>query len=91
MNLIVTRHSGAVEWLRRRGITGEVISHATEEAVRGRRVFGVLPLALAAEAAEVWSIDLPGLRADQRGVDLTPEEMDDAGASLRGYVVRRAP
>lgn len=86
--VIVTRHSGAVEWLRRRGITGEVFEHVSDPAqVADRTVYGVLPLHLAAVADEVISIDLPGLRPDQRGKDLSPEEMDEAGASLRCYRV----
>ena len=87
--IIVTRHAGLVAWLEARGITGRVISQATPADVRGKRVIGVLPLHLAAEAAEVVVVDMPGLRLDQRGKDLTPEEMDQAGAVLTVYVVTR--
>jgi len=87
--VIVSRHAGAVEWLRRHGITGRVIEHATAEDVRGRVVYGTLPLHLAAEAARVVTIDLPRLRPEQRGQDLTPAEMDAAGAALVAYEVRR--
>ena len=87
-SLIVTRHAGAVEWLRRQGIEGEVVAHVGDpEQVRGRVVYGVLPFYLASIAAEVVTIDMPGLRQDQRGQDLSPEEMDSAGATLRTYVV----
>ena len=65
--------------------------HATPDQVRGRVVYGVLPLHLAAESAEVWSIDLPGLRPEDRGRDLSPAEMDAAGATLRGYRVQSLP
>lgn len=85
--VIATRHAGAVEWLRRQGITGDVISHATVDDVRGRHVVGALPLHLAAEAASITTIDMPQLTPDLRGVDLTPEQMDDAGATLRTYIV----
>lgn len=87
--LIVTRHAGTVAWLRARGIEGEVIAHATPEDVMGRVVYGVLPMHLAAEADQVWVIDLPGLKPEDRGRDLTPEEMDSAGATLAGYWVSR--
>jgi len=88
--LIVTRHAGLVEWLTRRGITGEVIQHVTSPAlVAGRDVIGALPLHLAAEAASVTVVDMPLLTPEQRGKDLTPEEMDEAGATLRRYVVRQ--
>lgn len=87
--VIITRHNGAVEWLRRMGITGEVIAHATEDDVRGRHVVGAVPMHLAAIAASVTTIDMPNLSADLRGVDLTPEQMDEAGAVLRTYAVVR--
>ena len=86
--VIITRHEGAVKWLEsRRGITGNVIAHATPEDVRGKVVVGALPLHLAALTEAVGSIDMPRLRADQRGQDLSPEDMDAAGAHLSWYVV----
>ena len=88
-SIIVTRHAGLVAWLAERGITGRVISQATPADVRGKRVVGVLPLHLAAEAAEVVTVDMPGLKPEQRGQDLTPAEMDEAGAALTTYVVTR--
>jgi len=88
-NLIVTRHSGLVEWLHRHGVDGEVVSQATPEVVAGKDVYGVLPLHLAAQAASITTVDMPGLRPDQRGVDLTPEEMDTAGATMTRYRVTR--
>lgn len=87
INLIVTRHAGLVEWLRLRGIEGDVVAHATTETVRDRHVFGVLPLNLAAVAASVTNVDMPRMTAEQRGKDLTPAEMDTAGAELVRYVV----
>ena len=86
--VIVTRHSGAVEWLRRQGIVGDVLSHVADAAeIAGKRVVGALPLHLAVHAAAVGSIDMPSLRPEQRGADLTPAEMDAAGASIQWYVV----
>lgn len=87
--IIVTRHPGAVEWIRRQGLEGEVIPHATSEQIRGRVVIGNLPLYLAAEADVVGSIDLPNLPPELRGQDLTPEQMDEAGACLVWYAVGR--
>ena len=87
--IIVTRHKGAVEWLRRQGIVGDVLTHVTDPAqIAGQRVIGALPLHLAAHAAAVGSIDMPGLRPDQRGVDLSADEMTAAGAVIRWYVIR---
>ena len=88
--IICTRHAGLVAWLAARGITGEVISHVTSpDQVAGRVVYGVLPLHLAAEAEEVVVVDMPRLPAELRGVDLTPEQMDKAGATLARYRVER--
>ncbi len=86
--VIVSRHTGAVEWLRRQGITGEVIAHASADNVRGKHVIGALPLHLASLAAKITTIDMPALPVEWRGRDLTPEEMDIAGATLATYVVR---
>ena len=86
--IIVSRHSGAVEWLRRQGIVGDVLSHVTDVAqIAGQRVVGALPLHLAVHAAAVGSIDMPALRPEQRGQDLTAEQMEAAGASIQWYVV----
>ena len=86
--VIVTRHSGAVEWLRSQGITGDVVQHVTDVVqISGKRVVGALPLHLACHAAAVGSIDMPGLRPEQRGQDLTAEEMEAAGAAIQWYVV----
>lgn len=89
--IIVTRHSGTVAWLAARGIVGQVVAHATPADVAGRRAVGVLPLHLAALAAQVVVVELPGIKPEQRGADLTPEEMDAAGATLTAYTVRAEP
>ena len=87
--VIVTRHAGLVEWLRRHGVDGEVVSQATVSVVAGKDVYGVLPLYLAARAASITTVDMPLLRPDQRGVDLAPDEMDAAGAVMTRYRVTR--
>lgn len=87
--VIVTRHTGLVEWLAARGIEGQVLAQVTADDVKGKRVIGVLPLHLAAEAAEIVTVDMPRLRPDQRGQDLTPAEMDAAGAVMNSYRVIR--
>ena len=87
--VIVTRHAGLVEWLAQRGITGAVLTQVKRSDIEGKIVVGALPLHLAALAAEVVAIDMPNLTAEQRGRDLTPAEMDEAGASLARYRVQR--
>lgn len=76
-----------VEWLATQGITGEVKAHVDENDVLGKTVVGVLPLHLASLAREVITIDMPLLKPEQRGKDMTPDEMNEAGAVLRCYIV----
>jgi putative CRISPR-associated protein (TIGR02620 family) len=91
--LIVTRHEPLVEWLRRRGIAGKVISQATPADVAGKDVYGILPLWLAAEANSITEVSMPGLpleaRARVNGGDFSVEEMDAWGAHLQKFVVRK--
>ncbi len=88
--VIVTRHTGFVQWLAQHDITGDVIEHATTNQVRGKHVIGAVPFHLAALAEKVSVISMSNLTADQRGKDLTPAEMDAAGAKLETFVVRKA-
>jgi len=89
MVVIVSRHQGLVDWLARRGIVGDVITHASPDDVKGKDVIGNLPLHLAAVAKSVTVVDMPDLPADWRGKDITPDQMDQAGATLSRYVVRK--
>jgi hypothetical protein len=59
--------------------------NVTAEDVRGKTVYGVLPLHLAAAAASVWAIEFSG--APPRGQEYTLPEMVASGARLRPYVV----
>jgi putative CRISPR-associated protein (TIGR02620 family) len=89
MAIIITRHSGLVEWLKLHGIEGDVISHVSNpEQVANMDVIGALPFHLAALANSVTVIDMPNLTPEQRSKDLTVEEMNSAGANLRRYTVR---
>jgi len=87
--VIVTRHQGFVQWLKQHGVEGQVMAQVNSDDVRGKHVIGVLPLHLAAEAARITTVDMPRLRAAQRGQDLSPEEMDEAGATMSSYRVTR--
>ncbi len=89
MVVIVSRHQGLVDWLAQRGIVGDVIAHASPDDVIGKDVIGNLPLHLASLAKSVTVIDMPALPADWRGKDLSPEQMDQAGATPTRYVVRK--
>lgn len=88
--IIVSRHAGAVAWLRQRGIHGRVIEHATIEQIAGQHIVGNLPLHLAAQTASVTAIEMD-VPPEMRGIDLTPGQMDECGAVLRRYVVQEVP
>ena len=89
----VTRHAGAVEWARRRGVTVDrhVAYLDTQVITKGDTVIGTLPVNLAAEvcAREACylhlSLDLPN---EARGRELSAEELDQYGARLERYFVR---
>jgi hypothetical protein len=92
-DIIISRHPAAVEFVRRERpelVDAPVVAQATAEDVRGKRVFGNLPLSLAAVAAEVWVIEFSGDPAS-RGQEYGLAEMDAAGARLARYVVRSVP
>jgi CRISPR-associated protein Csx16 len=91
---IITRHIGAAEWLRAKcghaAASVQVIPHLAS-IDPGATYIGILPLGLAAEivsgGGRVIGIDLPNLPADLRGKELTPAQMDAAGARLVEYRV----
>lgn len=86
--IIVTRHSGLVDWLAQHGITGKVIAQATPDDVRDKYVIGVLPLSLASLAEKITTVDY-NCPFDLRGVDLTPQQLDDFGAKMNTYIVSK--
>ena len=86
-NVIVTRHAGAIAWLQARGYEGQVNQHFDiEDARPGIRIIGVLPLPLIRRAlaagAEVLLLSMPAMLAKHRGKELSPAEMEEAGARL---------
>ena len=89
--VVVTRHPALVEYLTELGVVPagtEVVTHATAEQVRGRHVFGVLPLHLAAEAASVTEVTLR-VPTELRGVELTLEQVRQFAGPLVEYNVSR--
>ena len=89
--VVVTRHPALVEYLTELGVVPagtEVVTHATAEQVRGRHVFGVLPLHLAAETASVTEVTLH-VPAELRGVELTLEQVRQFAGPLVEYKVSR--
>ena len=63
----------------------EVIATATPDDVRGKKVYGNLPLHLAALAEKVVAIEFDG--APPRGAEYSLADMEAAGARLSVYTV----
>ena len=89
----VTRHQGAVEWARNQGIDAQHLSHLDPETIKpGDVVLGTLPVSIVAEICAKGahylhlSLKTPPI---QRGQELTAKDMDDLGAELIEYEVRR--
>ena len=88
--LVVTRHKALVQYLLRCGLVLEgtpVLAHATAEDVRGKHVFGVLPLRLACLAAKVTEVPLD-LPPELRGQELGLEQVEAYAGQARTYVVK---
>lgn len=89
----VTRHMGAVDWARAQGIEAEHITHLDVENIRpGDMILGTLPVSVAAQVCEKGAkyfhltLDLP---PQLRGKELTGEDMENAGAVLEEFEVRK--
>ena len=91
----ITRHPGALDWARRHGHVFEVhLTHLPEDQVlhAGDVVAGTLPVNLIADLNAQGvdylhlSLDLP---ASMRGRELSADELEQCGARLEGFVVRR--
>jgi len=92
IDVVVTRHTGLVEFLVERGVLSNnipVVAHATAATITGKNVLGVLPLHLAALAASVTEATL-NLTPDQRGKELGIEEMRKAFQGFTTYVVMKS-
>lgn len=93
-HLLVSRHPGAIAWAQQQGIVfDQVLPHLSAGQVEtGDRVYGTLPLPLAAsvqeQGGEYWHLSLE-LAPAQRGVELDAATMTAAGARFERYEVRR--
>jgi hypothetical protein len=77
IDLVVTKHPGLVEYLREIGLADaetKVISHASAEDVRGKRVCGVLPHSLSCLCETFTEVPL-SLPQELRGAELTIEQV----------------
>ena len=86
--LILTQHIGAIEWLRRIGITAEIVTQPTAEKVRGKHVIGDLPIHMAIECFTVTSIAFDKT-PNKREEEISANDMEKFGARLETFLVRR--
>lgn len=90
----VSRHPGAIEWARRHGVAFDRQAHHLDLGMvaAGDRVLGSLPVNMAAElcdrGAEYWHLSLRLLPED-RGRELTADDLDTGGARLERYRVEK--
>jgi len=84
---IVTRHKGAIQWLKQRGFKGDILSHLDPAKIQdGEVIVGVLPITLVKRLLDkqctVYVLQLPNVPRKLRGQELTPEMMDRFGAKI---------
>jgi len=90
----ISRHPGALEWARRNGVTFDHhVKHLdTDDIADGDTVIGSLPVNLAAEVcmrgAEYWNLSLR-LAPQDRGRELSAEELDGYNATIERFDIRR--
>jgi CRISPR-associated protein Csx16 len=87
MIYILTRHEGAVEWLRMKGFDGTVLSHLEKNQIYAGNIYiGQLPIPMVKEILDAGSrfllLFLPDITLSQRGQEMTPQEMEETGAHL---------
>lgn len=96
----ISRHGGAVEWAKNKGITADVLIEHTkpeffDQLKVGDAVIGILPVSLAAKVcaagAYYYDLSLPNLPLEWRGKELTAAQMDECGAELKLYDIRICP
>lgn len=90
-NLVVTRHQGLVDYLKKEKIVGddiEVITHATVETVSGKNVIGVLPHSLSSLTLNFGEVPL-ALTPEMRGKELTCDDVAAIAGALSVYTVRK--
>lgn len=92
---LVTRHPGALEWLRGVGVAGTHVTHLAPGLVSpGDIVIGTLPVSLAAEVCRLGGryVHLcASVPEGLRGTELSREELVHHSASLRSFIVHPAP
>ena len=93
IDLVVTRHSGLVDFLREIGLAADqvtVLKHATAKDVTGKHVCGVLPHSLSCLCETFTEIPL-NLPVELRGVELNLEQVRQYAGETVTYQIRCLP
>ena len=89
----ISRHSGAIHWMQVHGPhIDEHITHLENHAIHaGDKVVGTLPLHLAAHVcaigAQYWHLSF-SVPEHLRGQELTTQELEQLGATLKQYSIQ---
>ena len=89
--VVVTRHASLVTFLKEEGIIQEdvpMVSHASEDTVKGKHVIGVLPLHLAVLAERLTTLDI-ATPAEMRGKELSVEDLRKYFRGTSTYYVEK--
>ena len=89
----ISRHPGAVTWFKSQGREAVIAPHLDLAAVsNGDKVFGTLPVHKVAQlnerGARYFHLQMD-VAENQRGIDLTADDMVRLGAKFVEYVARR--
>ena len=87
MIYIVTRHAGAIAWLKAKHFAGVVVTHLAVDQIRSGNIYiGVLPIPMIQQILDAGSrfylLVMPEVSLAQRDREMNPAEMDAAGAKL---------
>jgi len=90
----VGRHPGAQEWIQEKGFKiDHTVPHLSLSDIQtGDIILGTLPIHLAAQVcekqAEYWHLSVD-LLPEQRGKELSAQELDKSNARLERYLIQK--
>ena len=92
MNILVSRHQGAIEWAQQVTIFDKIVSHFNINEIKAHDcIYGNLPIHIAAQIcdkkARYFHLVLNITKA-MRGQELTAEQLAKNNASFKEYIIR---
>lgn len=90
----ISRHQGAIDWVKQQSIhIDHFVSHLDTQAINANDiVIGTLPVNLAAQVCQQGArfyFLSANLTADQRGTELSAEQLTQQGCSLQPFFVQK--